>query len=93
MSALTVPQRRMLEFLRDGGKSAPRALAKKMWPDSVGWSKRTRKFGTNDPGAIGGTMPMKAATLLWRLHSKNLAALDEYDRWTITPDGLRALKE
>ena len=105
---LTAPQEKMLAVLRsinDGGNrpdgrlrsAAPREVAKAMWPDSVGWSKRTRKYGTNDPGALGGTMPMKAATVLWRLEDRGLAVRvgASYDvfanLWQITEHGRRVL--
>lgn len=94
---LTEPQALMLAALRDateGGRTAsPRELARLRWPDSIGWTKRTRKFGTNDPGAVGGTMPMKAATVLWRLAERGLAERvgASYDslanRWQVTPKG------
>ena len=101
----TAPQEKMLRVLRDINDSnvtrvrsaAPREVARAMWPDSVGWSKRTRKYGTNDPGALGGTMPMKAATVLWRLEDRGLAIRvgASYDAhanlWQITEHGRRVL--
>ena len=100
---LTKPQALMLAALReataDGRSAAPRQLAKMRWPDSPAWSKRTRKFGTNDPGAVGGTMPMKAATVLWRLAGHGLAMKvgASYDSmanlWMPTDKGLRWLAE
>lgn len=102
---LTGPQAKMLRILADAPVDKygdarpipPRGVAKAMWPDSVGWSRRTRKYGTNDPGALGGTMPMKAATVLWRLQAMGYAdrAGASYDHlanlWTITPAGRDAL--
>lgn len=105
---LTKPQALMLAALAQacekdgnpyGDKAAPRQLAMMRWPDSPAWGKRTRKYGTNDPGAVGGTMPMKAATVLWRLHGKGLAARVGalYDPlanlWQPTAAGLRWLAE
>lgn len=88
---------------RDGNPVAltasPGQLARMRWPDSVGWSRRTRKFGTNDPGAVGGTMPMKAATVLWRLRAIGLADRvgASYDAqanlWQPTERGLRWLAD
>ena len=100
---LTGPQMRALAALRELSDSRgpgfdprpvwPRELARTLWPDSVGWTKRTRKYGTNDPGAVGGTMPMKAATLLWRLHERGLAWRPDWDSngWEITERGRRVL--
>lgn len=97
---LTGPQTKMLRVLRDLNgnadsprSAAPRAVAKAMWPDSVGWTKRTRKFGGRDPGAVGGTMPMKAATVLWRLEARGCASI-AYDAnlWSITDRGRRVLE-
>lgn len=90
---LTAPQRRGLEILAAEERPiAPRDFAMAMWPDSIGWTKRTRKFGGNDPGAMGGTMPMKGATLLWRLADLGCASQLEY-RWVITERGRQRLTE
>lgn len=100
---LTRPQVNALRALRDlcdepmgtaerpAGYASPRSVARVMWPDSVGWTKRTRKYGGNDPGAVGGTMPMKAAAVLWRLHPE--FATCERNRWTITYAGRRYLDQ
>lgn len=106
---LTGPQTNALRVLRDlndegpplpSGRlrsASPREVARRMWPDSVGWTKRTRKYGTNDPGAVGGTMPMKAATVLWRLAERGCAwkVGASYDSsanlWEITELGRRVL--
>jgi hypothetical protein len=103
MTDLTKPQALMLAALAqatEGGRpAAPRQLARLRWPDSEGWNRRTRKFGTNDPGAMGGTMPMKAATVLWRLADKRLAERvgSSYDSlanlWMPTEAGLRWLSD
>lgn len=100
---LTKPQALMLAALREATEgnrpAAPRQLAQMRWPDSVAWTRRTRKFGTNDPGAVGGTMPMKAATVLWKLAGHGLAERvgASYDSmanlWMPTPKGLRWLAE
>lgn len=89
---LTMPQRRCLEILRDAGDRpiAPRDVAMQMWPDSKGWNKVSRRGSTPAGGARGATMPMKAATLLWRLQGMGYAGLDDY-RWHITERGRRAL--
>lgn len=98
---LTQPQINALRALRDlcdepigtakrpAGYASPRSVARLMWPDSVGWTKRTRKYGGSDPGAVGGTMPMKAAAVLWRLYPR--FATCERNRWTITFAGRRYL--
>ena len=76
---------------------APAQVARASWPDSVGWTRRTRKFGTNDPGAVGGTMPMKAATVLHRLADRGcvMRVGATYDPlaslWVITELGRRVL--
>lgn len=98
---MTVPQEMMLRALAkacEGGRTAsPGQMARLRWPHSEAWRRRTRKFGTNDPGAVGGTMPMKAATVLWRLHGMGLADRvgASYDPlanlWEPTEAGLRWL--
>lgn len=77
---LTAPQAKGLALLREHGPLSPREFAQLMWPDSPGWETRTRKFG-GAQGAVGGTMPMKGARLLWRLHALGLASQDHTDRW------------
>lgn len=81
---LTAAQDRAIRLLVDaeeaearahpGGtpRTSPRALARMMWPDSPAWDRRTRKRGSNDSGAMGGTMPMLAAKVLWSLRSHGL---------------------
>lgn len=104
-ATLTEPQALMLQCLREacdktaGGKAAPRQLAKMRWPHSTAWERRTWPRGTNRNGAVGGTMPMKAATILWRLHDKRMAERIGYDydpganAWVITDFGREWLTE
>jgi hypothetical protein len=71
-------------------------LAEALWPDSPGWDRRSRRMATPAGGALGATMPMKAASLLWRLHRKGYAALapagfwesHNTNRWEITASGI-----
>lgn len=81
-AALTEPQALMLAALayvcRDGddplaAKAAPGQLARLRWPDSPAWNRRTRFGAVANQGAMGGTMPMKAATVLHRLADRGLA--------------------
>lgn len=104
MVTLTKPQALMLAVLREAcdqrrpdGRAfeyaAPRQLAKMRWPDSPGWRKVSSRGSTPAGGAMGATMPMKAATVLWRLQGKGLALCEDYNRWTITDKGRRWLTE
>lgn len=99
--SLTQPQRNTLALLVDLADRAPqhgerpvtpKQLAQALWPNSEAWSKRTRgrRTGTVN-GAMGGTMPMKAATLLWRLHERGLAEQPDRDSndWLPTALGRR----
>jgi len=92
---LTAPQHRCLQALADltveRPTVRPRAVAKALWPDSPAWERRTRgrRTGTIN-GAVGGTMPMKAATLLWRLEERGLACEDDR-AWRVTDRGRRVL--
>lgn len=89
---LTPPQRRGLEILAEQeGPIAPRDFARLMWPDSKGWNRRTRGRD-NHPGAMGGTMPMIGARLLWSLFDSRLASPD-CGRWRITVSGIQRLTE
>lgn len=71
-TSVTTPQHRALSLLAeiteqsDGSvrPAHPRGLAKVLWPDSPAWQQRTRRYGANRNGAVGGTMPMKAEALL-----------------------------
>lgn len=91
---LTAPQRRGLEILAaQTGAIAPRDFARQMWPDSPAWDKRTRgQRGGNRSGAMGGTMPMIGARLLWRLQDLQCAGMIDY-RWVITQRGRQRLTE
>jgi len=104
---LTPPQERALIALRDlcdaphgtaqvpWGYASPRDVAQVMWPDSEGWEHRSRRGATPAGGAMGATMPMKAATVLWRLHTARLAWHDSLRSrpWSITPAGRAYLAE
>lgn len=101
---LTAPQRRALAVLDEHtapyGSDKPgmyaKQVAKLLWPDSPAWGKRTRGRTGNRNGAVGGTMPMKAGTLLGRLVRGGFA--DEYltetmqPKWVITTAGRAALR-
>ncbi len=94
---LTGPQRKMLGIVvaRQDARSltSARFIAKDMWPDSPAWSQRTRgRNGRN--GAVGGTMPMKAATVLWRLHERGLVDYDDaWSAWSVTDKGRTVLSD
>lgn len=95
---LTSPQRRVLEILAEGPENgmSPRDVARILWPDSPAWEHRTWHRGTNHNGALGGTMPMNAAKILWRLWPTYVnRSLDwtgsDNGLWEITDKGRRAL--
>jgi hypothetical protein len=89
---LTARQRDVLTHLAVEAL-APRQIAERLWPDSPGWQNRTRRYGTNRNGALGGTMPMLAAKILWRLRDDGLVREPESDAylWRITDRGREAL--
>lgn len=93
MSKVTPAQLRALRVLATGEHMAPRAVALALWPDSIGWKKISRRGSTPAGGALGATMPMKAAQLLWRLRDHGFAWQDENYRWSATGSGLRYLRE
>lgn len=98
MSALTKPQRRGLEILKEHGPLTPREFAMHMWPDSPSWQKRNRgQRGTNHSGAMAGTMPMLGAKLLWKLRDLSCARERETGlaarQWVITERGVKRLTE
>ena len=69
---------------------SPRQFAKQMWPDSPAWDKRTSP--RQQTGAMGGTMPMNGAKMLWRLKSMNLASIDWATyQWSPTAYGREVL--
>jgi hypothetical protein len=90
---MTGPQVRALLALQTAcaasasGLVSPREIAHALWPNSPGWAKRSWRKGSNNGGALGATMPMKAATLLWRLWKRRLAAPDRRGRWRLTDSG------
>ena len=68
-----------------GGTTTPRTIARALWPDSPAWNRRTNpRHGSS--GAMGATMPMNAARLLWALQRQGLATATD-NRWTPTPAG------
>ncbi|WIB65280.1 hypothetical protein [Curtobacterium sp. MCBD17_040] len=67
---------------------APRQLARMLWPDSPAWNIRTRFRATSNQGALGGTMPMHAAKVLWKLREHHLVYNDDY-LWRVTAAGER----
>lgn len=88
---LTGPQTNALRALAAAEHpQSPRAVARALWPLSIGWERRTHMYGGRQ-GAVGGTMPMKAATLLWRLEARGCASYGSDYLWTITPRGRRVL--
>lgn len=92
---LTGPQKAMLEVVFDlvGGHAysnefSPRQAAKARWPESPAWKRRTHMHGGHQ-GAVGGTMPMNAAVILWRLEKHGLVgtSYDVVSRWHLTSKG------
>lgn len=98
---LTDPQMRALKAVREQARKhrgrstdpvSPRQVALILWPDSPGWDRRPRR---NDgrSGALGGTLPMSAAKLLWRLRERGLVQIDPHSSWwSITERGISVLK-
>lgn len=106
MRVLTKPQERALRTLADlidgGNRSCvySRSVAKALWPDSPAWSQRTHRRGAGGGGAgvLGGTMPMKAASLLGRLWGNDALVAKCTDHtdcngWVLTPAGRRWIEE
>lgn len=80
---LTKPQERALALVNEFGHCSSRAIAAAMWPDSPAWKRRTRFGAVSNQGAMGGTMPMKAAQILHRLADKGLIER-RFDRYSTT---------
>lgn len=96
MSGLTAPQLKALTILaspREGAFVTPREVEHPMSQDVTDWAKRSRRFATAVGGALGATMPMKGATMLWKLRDRGLAQLDGTNHWQITEKGQRVLTE
>lgn len=97
-TALTPAQNRAVHLIvadmRASGRDevtysiAPRRLAELLWPDSPAWQRRTRFGAVSNQGALGGTMPMNAAKLLWRLHDHGMVRRDDY-RWYLISKAVR----
>lgn len=95
---LTVPQMNALRVLCEAetydwhGVTRTRArypmeVARILWPDSRGWKVRSNRGSTAAGGALGATMPMKAAVLLWRLERRGCARHDQHNQWFATSLG------
>lgn len=67
---------------------SPRQVAEMLWPDSPAWEKRTRFRATSNQGALGGTMPMNAAKILWRLKTAGMVQEHNY-LWHLSYAGVR----
>jgi len=93
-AGLTDAQMRALRALDDLERARalthPRDVARALWPDSPGWEQRARRGSTAAGGALGATMPMKAATVLWRLHARGCAQ-ETSGRWRVTALGRAVL--
>lgn len=97
---LTDPQMRALKAVREQARKnrgrsydpvSPRQVALILWPDSPAWDQRPRRQDGRS-GALGGTMPMSAAKLLWRLRERGLVQIDPHNYlWCITERGLKVL--
>lgn len=101
---MTPAQRRALEAVRDiynipgpdgrvhHNPVHPREVAHRLWPDSPAWEKRTRRYGSNRNGAMGGTMPMNAAKILYRLREQGLVETDWENGWWPSHKGYLTLE-
>lgn len=49
-------------------------FARAMWPDSPAWNRRTHRHDGKS-GAVGGTMPMVGARMLYRLCDEGRATM------------------
>ena len=60
-----------------------RQVAYVLWPNSPGWTKRTRMHGGRN-GAVGGAMPLAAGRILSRLSSMALIErVGDSNRWRL----------
>lgn len=66
---------------------APRQVAELLWPDSPAWNQCTRGRN-NRSGAMGGTMPMNAAKILWRLRDLGMTQTHSMG-WSLTNAAVR----
>ncbi|WAC50451.1 hypothetical protein [Frigoribacterium sp. SL97] len=63
-------------------------MARRLWPDSPAWNRRTRGRRTGTvAGAMGGTMPMLGAKPLWALEELGLAMQARDRQWVATSAG------
>ena len=73
----------------------PRQMAQVRWPDSEAWNRHTSRHDGKS-GAAGGTMPMKAATMLGRLERLGLTreGYGEFAShpWRLTAKGERVVE-
>lgn len=85
---------RAIRYLAVNPRTASRAVARALWPDSPAWGMRTASRPSRPSGAIGGTMPMNAARVLHRLADRGLV-VREYSAtgqvlWSASLTGLDA---
>lgn len=72
-----------------------RSLARALWPESPGWSRRNARGASNHPGSLGGTMPMLGARTARRLVTAGLVDIEYSDVhqpfFSINPTGRSVL--
>lgn len=75
--------------------ATPAQIARMLWPDSDGWKRASNRGSTPAGGAMGATMPMKAAVVLRRLRELRCAEIHPVgrNRWAITQAGRSALTD
>jgi hypothetical protein len=97
LSKLSPARRRALEIVRDHPGTGGRHFAYLMWPDSPGWTSRSRRSGAGGAGAMAVGIIMRGGTFLaelWKagLISPEFKAHGATD-YRITEAGLDALRE
>lgn len=93
--AITAGQARILATLALDAEATAAQVARRAWPDSPGWGKRSRRHSTPAGGAMGVGLPMLAGRVLGRLALRGLVRghhrMGSYTGWHLTSSGLDAL--
>ena len=83
----------LVAITADGDTATGWLMARRLWPDSPAWNRRTRGRRTGTAaGAVGGTMPMLGAKQLWALQLLGLAEQLSPREWVATSAGTERAK-
>lgn len=85
-AALSPARQRALDILKAHGPMVAADFARKMWPDSIQWRRRSRRSSTAAGGAVAAGLIMSAGAFLGRMRDAGLVrgfnrSASSYQTW------------